>query len=87
MNVMREVDRKQHLNEMLDESRAEKKQVEVFIGTKPGLQLEVAKALSRFGKVNHVYESIPYISMILDFDIAEHLFRYLYMNLAESARS
>lgn len=78
MKILREVKRKNTLEKKILQSKQDKSELEVLIETKKGKQSEVASKLRKIGRINHVYELIPFVSVTLEAGDVETFFNYLH---------
>lgn len=78
MQALRVVRRREHLFSEIEQSKSQRKQLELLIETEEGKQQEVAKELLKIGKVKKVYELIPFIALSCKADVAEQLANYVH---------
>lgn len=73
MGPTREYKRKKHLFEMVEQMRRERGALEMIIGAQSGRQHELANSFRRLGRIERVYETIPFFSAKLGIEEAQQL--------------
>ena len=73
MKALRAVRRRENLYNKIKESQKHKKQLEILVETETGRQEDVANLLSKIGKIERIYELVPFVAIRCDADIAEQL--------------
>lgn len=87
MNLTREYHRKKHLFEEIEERRRERGWLELIVGGQLGRQHELANSFRRLGKIERVYETIPFFSARLGFDEAQQLALFMHKDTSAKACS